>query len=96
LTGLLAMVQVPRHDTESQGALWLWVVALPTALAAASLAEWRLDVQEQAERESAPWAKPTLVPNTTRRAQIALGVVANLALVARYIALVKHHSNTLA
>jgi hypothetical protein len=90
LVGLLALVQVPLHDNELEIALWLWVVAVPAALGAAYLTEWRIDAQEGLEREASPWGAPMTVQTKTRALQIVLGVVANVAVVAGYASFVKH------
>jgi hypothetical protein len=90
LVGLLALVQVPLHDNELEIALWLWAVALPAALGAAYLGEWRSDAQEWVERDTRLRARRARVLDKTRTMQIVLGVVANVALMAGYGSFVKH------
>jgi hypothetical protein len=90
LVGLLALGQVPLDDNELEVALWLWVVALPAALVAACLTEWRADAQERVERATPLWGDSTTALNKTRTVQIVLGVVANVAVVAGYASFLKH------
>ena len=90
LVGLLALGQVPLHDNELEIALWLWMAALPTALGAACLSEWRADAQERVESGTPLWGESASALNRTRPVQIVLGVVADAALVAGYASFVKH------
>ena len=90
LVGLLGLAQVPVHDNELVIALSFWVVALPAALGAAFLTEWQAEAQERADRGRRPWAEPAIVRTKMRTAQIALCIVANVAVVAGYAAFVKH------
>jgi hypothetical protein len=90
LVGVLALIQVPLHDNELEIALWLWVAAMPAALVAAYLTEWRIDAQERVGRGVPLFDEPTRAQTKTRPVQIVLGVVANVAVVAGYGSFVKH------
>jgi hypothetical protein len=90
LVGLLALGQVPLHDNELEIALVLWMAALPAALGGACLTEWRTDAQERADRGTPLWGESTASLKRTKRAQIVLDIVANMAVVAGYASFAKH------